>query len=340
MPNKSSKNGSARFWQTPSVEDAGRTGSQQAWSEWETEGRTTQCRLRNQVHASIPTSSPSTEPTTPGLTCSQGDFLVSLSVSPGSDSARQMTVRSGLKCSELYKRQDPLGSLVRMLLESSRWNSTISYLTWKASATPRGRLLFRLVPSMPDTEGTEFGLWPTPATRDHHAQGANHNVKAKSSSLATVIQKKGGAMWPTPRAGKTTDETEEAWTLRRDAGKVSTPPLTLAVKMWPTPTALEFKDSGANWPLLAKLDKGGRVLRRIATLATNEERLAGGSLNPQFVEWLMGYPKDWTVLEHFASGRTKTSARQESAPESNIAPTVCAGWVTRSARPSLKKSSD
>lgn len=40
--------------------------------------------------------------------------------------------------------------------------------------------------------------------------------------------------WPTPRAGKTTDENEETWQKRKDAGKVCTPPLTLAVKMWPT----------------------------------------------------------------------------------------------------------
>jgi len=31
---------------------------------------------------------------------------------------------------------------------------------------------------------------PTPATRDHHAQGAAHNAKAQSSSLATVWEKK------------------------------------------------------------------------------------------------------------------------------------------------------
>lgn len=38
--------------------------------------------------------------------------------------------------------------------------------------------------------------WPTPATRDHHAQGATHNPAAQSSSLATVVEKH----WPTPRA--------------------------------------------------------------------------------------------------------------------------------------------
>jgi hypothetical protein len=56
------------------------------------------------------------------------------------------------------------------------------------------------------------GSLPTPNTRDHHAQGANHNTKAKSSSLSTVIQKKMPALLPTPAvndmgAGKT----PEAW---------------------------------------------------------------------------------------------------------------------------------
>jgi len=234
MHNKSSKSGSERFWPTPTALIGG------MYVEANADERNS-IGLATAAHrSSIPTSSTSTEPTTPESTCSQVDFLANLSVSPGSDSARQMTVRSGRKCSALLARRDPLGSLVKMLLESSRWNSTISFLTWKASATPRGRLLFRLVPSMPDTDATESGLWPTP-------------------------------------------------------------------------TALEFKDSGANWPLLAKLDRGGRVLRRIATRATEAERLVGGSLNPNWVEWLMGYP---------------------------IGHTACAGWETRSSRKSPRKSSE
>jgi hypothetical protein len=47
-----------------------------------------------------------------------------------------------------------------------------------------------------------------------------------------------------------------------------------------------------------------------------------GSLNPQFVEWLMGYPKDWTEVQDFASGRKKSQALQESPPESSTEPTV------------------
>jgi len=86
----------------------------------------------------------------------------SLLVLPGSEEAKKMTATSGRKCSVLLRNCGPAGFLVKMLLESSVWHSTICYLTWKVSATKRGRLLFRLVPSAPHTGGTGCGLWPTP----------------------------------------------------------------------------------------------------------------------------------------------------------------------------------
>lgn len=89
---------------------------------------------------------------------SQEDFPASLSVVPGSNEARTMTAISGQKCSESYKRQGQLGSLVRMLLESSTWNSKNRVLIWRKLAMKSNRSLFQLVPSTPHTEGTEFGL--------------------------------------------------------------------------------------------------------------------------------------------------------------------------------------
>ena len=47
-------------------------------------------------------------------------------------------------------------------------------------------------------------MWPTPATRDHHAQGASHNTKAQSDSLATLVAHRLGPLDPTTsRAGET-----------------------------------------------------------------------------------------------------------------------------------------
>jgi hypothetical protein len=44
------------LWHTPSVEDAARKGSAEGWRQWIEEGRTTQARLRNQVHWPTPRS--------------------------------------------------------------------------------------------------------------------------------------------------------------------------------------------------------------------------------------------------------------------------------------------
>lgn len=169
-----------RLWPTPNVSEAEHPGSNHSHPG-------SQVNLISVVKslAYTPTYSPSTEPTTPGCGSSQGDFLASLSVVPGSDGARKMTVTSGRKCSELLRRQDQLGFLLRTCLESSTWNSTVCFLTWKASATPHGRLLFRLVPSMPDIDETEFGLWLTPTVprphdsentegKDYPSQKQNH----------------------------------------------------------------------------------------------------------------------------------------------------------------------
>ena len=81
--------------------------------------------------------------------------------------------------------------------------------------------------------------------------------------------------------------------------------LTAKVKMRPTPTANE--------------DACGKSTGKMQAMLGNHPDLGKdktqGSLNPQFVEWLMGYPKDWTAVEDFASGRKKTMKPQESSPE-------------------------
>lgn len=62
---------------------------------------------------------------------SQEDFPVSRSVMLGSDEARMMTAISGRICSSAFSKCSPLGSCVRMLLDSSRWWSKVRHLKWK-----------------------------------------------------------------------------------------------------------------------------------------------------------------------------------------------------------------
>ena len=144
-------------------------------------------------------------------------------------------------------------------------------------------------------------------------------------------------LWPTPRAGKTSNENEATWMERHKAGKVATPPLSLAVQMWPTPCTRDYK--GANTAeSLTRKDGKSRMdqLPNAVAWATptrsdyrspnmnpckNEQKIelssghalpaqVGGSLNPTWVEWLMGWPLGWTDLR--PSGTDKFQQWQHS----------------------------
>ena len=207
------------------------------------------------------------------LTLFQADSLASRLVLPGSAEAKKMTVTSGRKCLELYRRSGPLGSLVKMLLGSSTWRSTRCYLTWKASATPAKRLLFRLVPSMPRTEETDVRLLPTPT-----ATIADHpNQMDRSGRTGLQMAER---MWPTPteRDCKGANSVEH---LTRDGKRNHTDQLANAVRMFPTPKAQNARGTGQ------RHGNGGPSL----------DVVAGGQLNPTWVEWLMGFPIGWTDLD-------------------------------------------
>ena len=49
-PTDASGGGASQSWMTPNVEDASRVGSEEAWGEYTEQHRTTQARLRNQIH--------------------------------------------------------------------------------------------------------------------------------------------------------------------------------------------------------------------------------------------------------------------------------------------------
>ena len=119
------------------------------------------------------------------LTLFPEDSHASLSVYPGSEEARMMTVTSGRRCSELYGSSGPLGCLVRTCLESSIWHSTRCFLTWKTKDTPLRRLLFRLAVSMPHTEENGSPFWPTPTT------GAPFVVGKKTYDMLKRMEQKG-----------------------------------------------------------------------------------------------------------------------------------------------------
>lgn len=198
------------------------------------------------------------------LTLFQEASPASRLVLPGSEEARKMTVTSGQKCLELYQNSGPLGLLVRMLLGSSIWRSTRCALTWKTKVTPSKRLLFRLVPLTPRIGGTGAQLWRTPNASDSAGRGEYADEKAymkrlkRGKQMSLSNQVKFPALWPTPTTG---------------AGLCG---------------------GTGNFQQLKKLKDRGQI--------TEEERRNmsqgnGGRLNPDWVEWLMGFPVGWTSLQ-------------------------------------------
>lgn len=125
------------------------------------------------------------------LTSSPPATPASHSLSPGSDWARKMTATYGRKFTDWYLNSGPTDACLRTLLGTSIWASMTCYLTWKKSATPQGRLLFRLVPSAPPTVGIGSGLsLPTPRVEGFDA--GKH--RGKPDSLHSYAK-----MWPTPQ---------------------------------------------------------------------------------------------------------------------------------------------
>lgn len=81
--------------------------------------------------------------------------------------------------------------------------------------------------------------------------------------------------------------------------------LSSAVKLWPTPTAMNSSGGAA----LCKWGGSG-ARKKLRTMVTPEEM--NGPLNPEWVEWLMGWPTGWTGLKPLAMDKFHEWQRQHS----------------------------
>jgi hypothetical protein len=76
-------------------------------------------------------------------------------------------------------------------------------MTWKPKATPAGRLLFQLAPSVRRTGETGSGLWPTPSAGDNRDRGnlssgaiKRRKEKGKQIMLSQSVSDQSGALNP------------------------------------------------------------------------------------------------------------------------------------------------
>ena len=237
-----------------------------------------------------------------------GDTHANPLVMPGSEKARKMTVTSGLKLKGSWLPSGPLGVCLRTLLDTSAWASTKCFLTWRAKATPAKRLLFQLAPSMPHIDAIESGLWlgtPTASMSER-----SDEFKGTALTPTEFVMENPHQLMPTPTVSSGA-QTKENPTPNQTGGTGSKEMMMAAVdagfstrkeaeqmmglKMWPTPSATDGKGSGKTGDLRDRLDYA--VERGGTKSKTYDQPKQSGSLNPQWVEWLMGYPVGWTDLK-------------------------------------------
>jgi len=120
--------------------------------------------------------------------------------------------------------------------------------------------------------------WPTPNTRDHHAQGAGMNPASRSVALSTLLQKHQAANWPTPAS--------RDWKGFDPPGKQNTksdPKMYLSIPQAPA-TKTDGLGSSTDGPSLpqpsAKNHRCSPKCRR---------------LNANFAAHLMGLPKNYLL---------------------------------------------
>jgi DNA (cytosine-5)-methyltransferase 1 len=131
-------------------------------------------------------------------------------------------------------------------------------------------------------------MWRTPDAHCGRGPSSKDRMKMKLEkgmpiSLNDQVRHP-NLMWPTPRASAAMGEKTETISKRLETKK-SKGKLEESVAMVPTPTARDYKDNGLNTNYQKAKEKN-----RLAGSA-------GGSLNPTWVEWLMGYPNGWTDLK-------------------------------------------
>lgn len=222
-------------------------------------------------------------------TSSRRAHPVNRGLAPGSEWATRMTELSGLSLSRSLNGSSRITSCLKMLLGSSAWRSTACYLTWKRKATKQGRSYYQLAPSTPRTGEIGSGLWATPQNRDHfpaHRPEYIAEKKAQGHGMRNLNDEV--MMFPTPRAtqgrGKTGNRSPEnakraGWTLSEVA------------MLLPTPTA-----------------------NRWDGLQSHGVNVVEGSLNPDWVEWLMGYPEGWTDISTASQTSRESPKACQTAP--------------------------
>jgi len=197
----------------------------------------------------------------------------------------------GASTPELLARYDPATSSWRTSQHCLVEGLTVFSETWPRSGLMRNGTAYQLPPLVRLTDETGSGLWRTPNSQ---------MIEAKS----TVVK----------LSGRTPQDPQ-----------VGLADQVMAVeRMWPTPQARDWKDGNNpkqhgrhsdSLPVKAAMYPTPTANRRDG-LQSHGVNVITGSLNPTWVEWLMGFPLGWTVLEASAMPSSRRSQKLSAGPSS------------------------
>lgn len=190
-------------------------------------------------------------------------------------------------------KYDPVSSGWRTAQQSFLEDSGECLETFPRSGMTRGGLLWELPTLERTISETDSGYWPTP-----NAMKASNDLNLRCSGDGRTKPNKLGwavaeSMWPTPTVCGNYN--------RKGASKTSGDGLATAVKNWATPVARDFRAPGRI-----------RMERTGSKSGDPLPQQVGGILNPNWVEWLMGWPIGWTDLKPLAMGKSHSVPPQPS----------------------------
>ena len=244
----------------------------------------------------------------------------------------------GLSFRDWSKKLDLVGSFVRMSLESSASQQTMYAPIWSVSATTSGFGILKLYLSERRNGEHESFLWPTPNAKTFEGMNQSGDGRRKPNKLSWAA-----SIYPTPRtcsgkrsSGMNRTEYYRLWATPSAAdAKGSTGggqgrSLRTDVHLFPTPRASDgicgalrdpekvnpkryrLEDHVALFPTpTANVAKNNGSLSQRNRKTPPLDAVVGGSLNPDWVEWLQGFPLGWTALD----GGEKSLTFQESPVE-------------------------
>ena len=239
----------------------------------------------------------------------------------------QMTIdTSGMKLlesSENANRNILLAKMLKVLLTSKKaWYSDRCKLTWKKKVSKSNVLLYQLQASVLGIKEKESGLsdvmYPTP-TQDS-ASERTKKYKQGGTPLPMAVK-----MFPTPSAScqmdvvappETVQQNSKGWSVTRVGtgtkfGAKLNDVVNKIEKMYPTPEAGMHKVDVSDKNYHLRRLKKGKQLGLPGVIHLQKTGL-GGKLNPNFVEFLMGYPMNWTKIEPTESKVLETQSFPKS----------------------------